>query len=47
MRFARRSKPADARTAVAVSDKATALGKIDAAMQNPALDAPSQQLLRC
>ena len=32
----------DARNAVASSDKATALAKIDEAMKNPALDAPSQ-----
>ncbi len=32
----------DARNAVAASDKAAALAKIDEAMKNPALDAPSQ-----
>ena len=32
----------EARSAVAASDKATALAKIDDALKNPALDAPSQ-----
>lgn len=32
----------DARNAVASSDKAAALAKIDAAMQNPTLDAASE-----